>query len=88
MAVNSGPIFALILIQGGLRSIGVSALRASIRSIRRPSGATCPGEVERSVVTERAYARANPDPENNGWYATDVTYQPAFTAVSRTGLRG
>src|SRR5262245_61005215 len=38
--VNSGPIVALTLIQSGLRSIGVSALRASTRSRRRPSGAT------------------------------------------------
>src|SRR3954469_1553819 len=46
--VYSGPIFALTLIQGGLRSIGVSALRASMRSIRRPSGWT--------TVTQSAYA--------------------------------
>src|ERR687893_323531 len=37
--VYSGPILALTLIHGGLRSIGVSALRASIRRRRRPSGA-------------------------------------------------
>src|SRR5690348_15082378 len=46
--VYSGPIFALTLIHGGFRSIGVSALRASIRSMRRPSGWT--------VVTWPAYA--------------------------------
>src|SRR3981189_1872335 len=46
--VYSGPIFALTLIHGGLRSIGVSALRASMRSIRRPSGWT--------VVTSPEYA--------------------------------
>src|SRR3954447_2509857 len=38
--VYSGPIFAETLIHGGLRSIGVSALRASMRSRRRPSGTT------------------------------------------------
>src|SRR5918994_4341170 len=37
-SVYSGPIFALILIHGGLRSIGVSALRTSRRSSLRPSG--------------------------------------------------
>ncbi|GAA2732067.1 hypothetical protein GCM10009867_07170 [Pedococcus aerophilus] len=36
----SGPIFAVVRIHSGLRSIGVSALRASTRSMRRPSGAT------------------------------------------------
>src|SRR6478735_11381904 len=36
----SGPIFALVLIQFGLRSIGVSAFRISRRSNLRPSGAT------------------------------------------------
>src|SRR4051794_10154587 len=38
--VNSGPMVAFTLIHGGLRSMGVSALRASMRSNRRPSGAT------------------------------------------------
>src|SRR5689334_23764075 len=38
--VYSGPILALTLIHGGLRSIGVSAFRASMRSRRRPSGTT------------------------------------------------
>jgi hypothetical protein len=33
-------MLALTLIHGGLRSTGVSALRASMRSNRRPSGAT------------------------------------------------
>src|SRR5437763_1491878 len=37
-AVNCGPIRAVTLIQGGLRSMGVSALRASMRSMRRPAG--------------------------------------------------
>ncbi|CAB4610664.1 unannotated protein [freshwater metagenome] len=37
--VYSGPIFARVLIHSGLRSIGVSVLRASIRSNLRPSGA-------------------------------------------------
>ncbi len=36
----SGPIFARVLIHSGLRSIGVSLLRTSRRSIFRPSGAT------------------------------------------------
>ena len=36
----SGPIRAVVRIHAGLRSIGVSALRASTRSRRRPSGAT------------------------------------------------
>src|SRR2546430_15106973 len=46
-AVYSGPVRSLVLIQGGLRSIGVWLLRASMRSIRRPSGAstTPPGYV-------------------------------------------
>src|SRR6478609_2860099 len=39
-AVNSGPVRSLVLIQLGLRSIGVCALRTSRRSIGRPSGAT------------------------------------------------
>src|SRR5690606_35812008 len=38
-SVYSGPIFALILIQGGFFSMGVWLLRASIRSSLRPSGA-------------------------------------------------
>src|SRR5262244_383753 len=46
--VYSGPIIALTLIHGGFRSIGVSALRASMRNIRRPSGWT--------MVTGPAYA--------------------------------
>ena len=37
--MNSGPIVAVVRIQVGLRSMGVSALRASTRSSRRPSGA-------------------------------------------------
>src|SRR3954449_4416074 len=50
-AVYSGPIRAVVLIHGGLRSIGVSALRASTRSNRRPSGAsvTCTPSVSRTV---------------------------------------
>ena len=36
---NSGPVLRVVLIHEGLRSIGTSALRASMRSIRRPSGA-------------------------------------------------
>src|SRR6266498_4936065 len=47
-SVYSGPIRARVLIHGGLRSIGVSALRASRRSIRRPSGG--------ATLTSRAYA--------------------------------
>src|SRR3954454_21522635 len=39
-SVYSGPITALVLIQDGLRSIGVWALRTSRRSILRPSGTT------------------------------------------------
>ena len=39
-AVNSGPILAVVRIHDGLRSMGVSALRASTRSMRRPSGVT------------------------------------------------
>src|SRR2546421_598126 len=53
-AVNCGPIVAFTLIHGGLRSIGVSALRASMRSMRRPSGWT--------RVTLRAYAVAGRNP--------------------------
>ncbi len=40
MAVNSGPVRSLVLIQSGLRSIGTSALRTSRRSMRLPSGVT------------------------------------------------
>ena len=47
-SVYSGPILARVLIHAGLRSIGVSALRASSRSRRRPSGG--------AAVTIRAYA--------------------------------
>src|SRR5262249_11800043 len=52
-AVNSGPIRAFTLIQGGLRSIGVCELRASMRSRRRPSGvaAVIVDGAECSVVT-------------------------------------
>src|SRR5690606_19373414 len=39
-SVYSGPVFSLVLIHGGLRSIGVSALRTSRRRSFRPSGAT------------------------------------------------
>src|SRR5690606_28712853 len=39
MAEYSGPILAVVRIQDGLRSIGVSALRASTRRSLRPSGA-------------------------------------------------
>ena len=42
----SGPILARVLIHSGFFSIGVSALRTSSRSIRRPSGA---GEVSAPV---------------------------------------
>ena len=35
----SGPVRSVVLIHAGLRSMGVSALRTSSRSIRRPSGA-------------------------------------------------
>src|SRR6186997_1904846 len=52
--VNSGPMVAFTLIHGGLRSIGVSALRASMRSRRRPSGTT--------VVTAQDYARVRRKP--------------------------
>ena len=41
----SGPIFALVLIHSGLRSIGVSALRTSRRSSLRPAGVGVAGEV-------------------------------------------
>src|SRR5437868_15235177 len=42
-SVYSGPVFSLVLIHGGLRSIGVSALRTSRRRSFRPSGATVTG---------------------------------------------
>src|SRR5215510_8091466 len=48
--VYSGPILAETLIHDGLRSIGVSAFRASMRSKRRPSGTT--------AVTTRRLRRA------------------------------
>ena len=37
--VYSGPMFARVLIHSGFRSMGVSALRASMRRSLRPSGA-------------------------------------------------
>src|SRR5206468_3805031 len=81
IAVNSGPIFALILIQGGLRSIGVSALRASMRSKRRPSGPMW------GRVTAEAYAQATFRPKRNGPYATEVTsVGEATTPGVRPGL--
>ena len=40
LGVLPGPSARVVRIHAGLRSIGVSALRASIRSIRRPSGST------------------------------------------------
>ena len=49
IAVYSGPILAVVRIHSGLRSMGVSELRASTRSRRRPSGAT--------VMVLQAYAR-------------------------------
>ena len=39
-SVYAGPVRTRVLIHGGFRSIGVSLLRASRRSIRRPSGAS------------------------------------------------
>src|SRR5918992_1557611 len=44
-SVYCGPVRALVLIHGGLRSIGVSLLRTSRRRSLRPSGAmvTSPG---------------------------------------------
>src|SRR5215207_8252434 len=38
-SVYCGPVRALVRIHGGLRSIGLSALRTSSRSSLRPSGA-------------------------------------------------
>src|SRR5664279_3314268 len=52
-AVYCGPMVARVLIHSGLRSIGVAALRASMRSSLRPSGAVVSG---RAAVTGRAYA--------------------------------
>src|SRR3569833_4077855 len=53
-----GPIFSLVLIHAGLRSIGVAALRASTRSSLRPSGAMVIGysqtRVERVLLGEGA----------------------------------
>src|SRR5258705_10161678 len=63
--VYCGPMLALTLIHGGLRSIGVSALRASMRSRRLPSGAT--------MVTTRDYARMAGNRATEGAHATDVT---------------
>ena len=50
----SGPILAVVRIQLGLRSMGVSALRASTRNMRRPSGATV--MVLLAIVCVRPYA--------------------------------
>ena len=46
-SVYDGPVRSLVLIHGGFRSIGTWLLRASRRSMRRPSGAstTPPGYV-------------------------------------------
>src|ERR1700761_1557217 len=45
-----GPVFSLVLIHGGLRSIGVSLLRTSSRRSLRPSGVTA---VTRSPLCSR-----------------------------------
>src|ERR1022692_2061127 len=55
-SVYCGPARSLVLIHGGLRSIGVWLLRASRRSMRRPSGAstTPPGYVRRAAEATAA----------------------------------
>src|ERR1022692_1898623 len=58
-SVYCGPVRSRVLIQGGLRSIGVWLLRASRRSMRRPSGAstTAPGYVRRAAdATDARFA--------------------------------
>src|SRR5688572_10520625 len=75
--VNSGPIVALTLIHGGLRSIGVCAFRASMRSIRRPSGAAEDPVDGTAEVTPPAYVALRSegfqrDTPNTGRLATQV----------------
>ena len=53
--VYSGPIFARVLIHSGLRSMGVSALRASMRNSFRSSGCVviCSPSLEIRTCTSR-----------------------------------
>src|SRR5690349_12066580 len=63
-AVYSGPIFALVLIHSGLRSIGVSALRTSSRSSLRPSAEGLGGMG--AVVTPATLRRGSGAPNSGG----------------------
>src|SRR6202035_2684735 len=61
--VYDGPVRSLVLIHGGFRSIGTWLVRASRRSIRRPSGAsTTPSEY---VAGRRKRQRGRHDLEHD-----------------------
>src|SRR6478735_6480328 len=55
-SVYCGPVRARVRIHGGLRSIGVSALRTSRRSSLRPSGAIVTTDRLRRVGSSRGPA--------------------------------
>jgi hypothetical protein len=59
-SVKAGPILAVVRIHSGLRSIGVCALRASTRSIRRPSGAIVTGSVLPAATGQEYAVRGSP----------------------------
>src|SRR5580693_4733197 len=59
-AEYSGPVRSRVLIHAGFFSIGVCALRASRRSIRRPSGAS-----SGVLTTPPAYVRQPPSASPN-----------------------
>ena len=84
-SVYSGPIFAVVRIHSGLRSIGVSALRASTRSIRRPSGATLT-KAPLPCAGQRADARVW-SPGQGSEYARD-RYRPARPRPSSAARGG
>src|SRR5829696_6207371 len=83
--VNSGPIVALTLIHGGLRSMGVCALRASMRSILRPSGTT---DVTPSAYVRRGQPRFEGDVGNRTSYDCWPTAMTGLTPPSRSTTRG
>src|SRR5450631_977605 len=73
-SVYSGPVRSRVLIQGGFFSIGTWLLRASSRSIRRPSGAT---------TTQPAYVPRVPAPPPR-WHLRHVAL-PACPSPSAYG---
>src|SRR3984885_5794510 len=74
-AEYSGPVRIRVLIHAGFFSIGVCALRASRRSIRRPPGAS-----SGVLTTPPAYVRrppsAPPNPVTPTTTATDEPHSP------------